>query len=159
MVSVRDNFRLSNSYHLNDSITVLNLLEWFPAEQWHWNETIQLQQIIIIKMLVMLYGNVLSKSARLFRLRSGISLPISHLLWKSKPDVCASRNKTPIYQVPPPPPQPVPIIKNPVIRKLQEETLPSLSITSSIEQDSVLGMDRRPEKEGNALFYPWKVPN
>ena len=61
-----------------------------------------------------------------------------------------SLTKTPIYQVPPPPPQPVPIIKNPVIRKLQEETLPSLSITSSIEQDSVLGMDRRPEKEGNA---------
>ena len=61
--------------------------------------------------------------------------------------------KTPIYQVPPPPPQPVPIIKNPVIRKLQEETLPSLSITSSIEQDSVLGMDRRPEKEGNAPYH------
>ena len=71
-----------------------------------------------------------------------------------KRHVGESLNKTPIYQVPPPPPQPVPIIKNPVIRKLQEETLPSLSITSSIEQDSVLGMDRRPEKEGNALFYP-----
>ena len=68
-----------------------------------------------------------------------------------KRDVGGSLNKTPIYQVPPPP-QPVPIIKNPVIRKLQEETLPSLSITSSIEQDSVLGMDRRPEKEGNAPF-------
>ena len=70
----------------------------------------------------------------------------------AKRDVGGSLNKTPIYQVPPPPPQPVPIIKNPVIRKLQEETLPSLSITSSIEQDSVLGMDRRPEKEGNAPF-------
>ena len=69
-----------------------------------------------------------------------------------KRHVGESLNKTPIYQVPPPPPQPVPIIKNPVIRKLQEETLPSLSITSSIEQDSVLGMDRRPEKEGNAPF-------
>ena len=72
--------------------------------------------------------------------------------------VCRSLTKTPIYQVPPPPPQPVPIIKNPVIRKLQEETLPSLSITSSIEQDSVLGMDRRPEKEGNAPRNHFKSP-
>ena len=84
---------------------------------------------------------------------SGLGFALQSRTAYEKVNVCASLNKTPIYQVPPPPPQPVPIIKNPVIRKLQEETLPSLSITSSIEQDSVLGMDRRPEKEGNALFY------
>ena len=95
-----------------------------------------------------------SYQSQLARSDSGLGFALQSRTFyeKSKPDVCVSLNKTPIYQVPPPPPQPVPIIKNPVIRKLQEETLPSLSITSSIEQDSVLGMDRRPEKEGNAPF-------
>ena len=91
-----------------------------------------------------------SNQSQLTRSDSGLGFIFPFRMVKR--DVGGSLNKTPIYQVPPPPPQPVPIIKNPVIRKLQEETLPSLSITSSIEQDSVLGMDRRPEKEGNAPF-------
>ena len=93
-----------------------------------------------------------SYQSQLARSDSGLGFALQSRTFYEKRDVRASLNKTPIYQVPPPPPQPVPIIKNPVIRKLQEETLPSLSITSSIEQDSVLGMDRRPEKEGNAPF-------
>ena len=118
----RDNSTATDYYYQNAGDGV----EWHSAMPWH--------------------SPIRAKASSPVQTQVRDSRPIQSV-WDCQ-DVSVSLTKTPIYQVPPPPPQPVPIIKNPVIRKLQVENLPSLSITSSVEQDSVLGMDRRPEKEG-----------